>query len=88
MTAKKKPSLAESVKALSKIQESPPGQSNQAQAPSAAKPASTRAGKRRLTLVVEPEEHRRIKHLSADTDRSIESLLHEALTDFLRKHNA
>ena len=36
--------------------------------------AATRAGKRRLTLVVEPEEHRRIKHLSADTDRSIEDL--------------
>jgi hypothetical protein len=38
--------------------------------------------------VVPPEDHRRIKHLSADTDRSIESLLQEALTDLLRKHNA
>jgi hypothetical protein len=50
--------------------------------------ASTMAGKRRLTLIVELEEHCRIKYLSADIHRSIESLLHEALTDFLRKHKA
>lgn len=88
MTTKKRPTLAESMKVLSKTQEPPPGHSGQEQAPPAAKPASTRAGKRRLTFVVEPEEHRRIKHLSADTDRSIECLLHEALMDFLHKHNA
>ena len=87
MTTKKRPSLADSMKAL-KTQALPEVQAKQP-APTP-KPyfASTRAGKRRLTLVVEPEDHRRIKHLSADTDRSIESLLLEALTDLLRKHNA
>lgn len=50
--------------------------------------AASRAGKRRVTLIVDPSEHRRLKHLSADTDRSIEDLLREGLEDLLRKHNA
>jgi hypothetical protein len=50
--------------------------------------AATRAGMKRLTVVVEPEEHRRVKRLSADTDRSIEGLMREALADLLSKHNA
>jgi uncharacterized membrane-anchored protein len=50
--------------------------------------AATRAGMKRLTVVVEPEEHRRVKRLSADTDRSIEDLMREALADLLSKHNA
>lgn len=50
--------------------------------------AASRAGKRRLTLIVEPSDHRRLKHLSADTDRSIEDLLREALADLLQKHSA
>ena len=41
-----------------------------------------------MTLIVDPSEHRRLKHLSADTDRSIEDLLREGLEDLLRKHNA
>jgi uncharacterized membrane-anchored protein len=43
---------------------------------------------KRLTVVVLPEEHRRIKRLSADTDRSIEDLMREALAALLAKHNA
>lgn len=43
---------------------------------------------KRLTVVVEPEEHRRVKRLSADTDRSIESLMREALSNLLASHNA
>ena len=50
--------------------------------------AATRAGMKRVTVVVEPEEHRRVKRLSADTDRSIEDLMREALADLLAKHNA
>jgi len=50
--------------------------------------AASRAGKRRVTLIVDPSDHRRLKHLSADTDRSIEDLLREALADLLHKHNA
>lgn len=50
--------------------------------------AATRAGKKRLTVVVEPDDHRRVKRLSADSDRSIEDLMREALNDLLAKHNA
>lgn len=50
--------------------------------------AKTREGMKRLTVVVLPEEHRRIKRLSADTDRSIEDLMREALAALLAKHNA
>jgi hypothetical protein len=50
--------------------------------------AATRAGMKRVTVVVEPEEHRRVKRLSADTDRSIEDLMREALADLLAKHSA
>lgn len=50
--------------------------------------AATRAGMKRLTVVVEPEDHRRVKRLSADTDRSIEDLMREALADLLAKHSA
>jgi len=70
-----------------------PGDTPQVQDPptvAASKPyfAASRAGKRRVTLIVDPSEHRRLKHLSADTDRSIEDLLREGLEDLLRKHNA
>jgi hypothetical protein len=86
----KRPSLAESMKA---IKSSPSGDTSRIQAPETAAAKSyfapSRAGKRRLTLIVEPsDDHRRLKHLSADTDRSMEDLLREALADFLRKHNA
>jgi hypothetical protein len=57
-------------------------------APTKAYFAASRAGKRRVTLIVDPSDHRRLKHLSADTDRSIEDLLREGLEDLLRKHNA
>lgn len=50
--------------------------------------AKTREGMKRLTVVVAPEEHRRVKRLSADTGRSIESLMREALSNFLANHNA
>lgn len=90
----KRPSLAESMKAV--------GAPASPAAPiveSAAVPttdhaegkryyAATRAGMKRLTVVVEPEDHRRVKRLSADTDRSIEDLMREALADLLQKHNA
>ena len=90
----KRPSLAESMKAVG-AQGSPATSIVE----SAAVPATdrtegkryhaaTRAGMKRLTVVVEPEDHRRVKRLSADTDRSIEDLMREALADLLQKHNA
>lgn len=79
------------MKALGKS-DTPPGGTPQPEEAKTTTPkgyfAASRAGKRRLTLIVEPTDHRRLKHLSADTDRSIEDLLREALADLLRKHNA
>lgn len=90
----KRPSLAESMKAVGV--QTPPTvtivDSTPAPAPGRAEGkryhAATRAGMKRVTVVVEPEDHRRVKRLSADTDRSIEDLMREALADLLAKHNA
>ena len=88
-----RPSLAESMKAVG-AQASPAAivesVAGMATAPGEGKRyhAATRAGMKRLTVVVEPEDHRRVKRLSADTDRSIEDLMREALADLLQKHNA
>ena len=91
----KRPSLAESMKAVG-AQTPPPAapivEATPMPAPDRAAGkryhAATRAGMKRVTVVVEPEEHRRVKRLSADTDRSIEDLMREALADLLQKHNA
>ncbi|CAH1647962.1 Ribbon-helix-helix protein, CopG family [Hyphomicrobiales bacterium] len=91
----KRPSLAESMKAVG-AQTPPPAapivEATPMPAPDRAEGkryhAATRAGMKRVTVVVEPEDHRRVKRLSADTDRSIEDLMREALADLLQKHNA
>ena len=91
----KRPSLAESMKAVG-AQTPPPAapivEATPMPAPDRAEDkryhAATRAGMKRVTVVVEPEDHRRVKRLSADTDRSIEDLMREALADLLQKHNA
>ena len=91
----KRPSLAASMKAVG-AQTTPPVapivESAPVPVPDRAEGkryhAATRAGMKRVTVVVEPEEHRRVKRLSADTDRSIEDLMREALADLLAKHNA
>ena len=91
----KRPSLAASMKAVG-AQTKPPvapiAESAPAPTPDRAEGkryhAATRAGMKRVTVVVEPEEHRRVKRLSADTDRSIEDLMREALADLLAKHSA
>ncbi|WP_232831712.1 ribbon-helix-helix domain-containing protein [Pseudogemmobacter bohemicus] len=89
----KRPSLAESMKAVRPA--SAPAApivepATQPERPPEGKRyyAATRAGMKRLTVVVEPEDHRRVKRLSADTDRSIEDLMREALADLLDKHGA
>ncbi len=88
----KRPSLGESMKAVG-VQSAPTPSTEKPPSPterSAGKPyfAATRVGMKRLTVVVEPEEHRRVKRLSVDTDRSIEDLMREALADLLTKHRA
>ena len=91
----KRPSLAESMKAVG-AQSAPVAPIREASRPptvadrTEGRPyhAATRVGMKRLTVVVAPEEHRRVKRLSADTDRSIEDLMREALADLLSKHQA
>lgn len=86
----KRPSLAESMKA---VQPTPAARVIEALAPATqtAKTegrgyfAATRAGKKRVTLAITPDEHKRLKRLSADTDRTIEQLMKEALDDLFAK---
>jgi len=87
----KRPSLAESMKAV----QPQPGprviESATPKAPAAGRPAgtgyfaATRQGLKRITFPATPEEHRRVKRLSADTGRSIEDLMREALGDLFAK---
>lgn len=98
----KRPSLAESMKAAAKEpaanETSSPAGTELSEAsglpgageggPASGYRAKTREGMKRLTVVVPPEEHRRVKRLSADTDRSIEDLMREALASLLERHNA
>lgn len=83
----KRPSLAESMKAVSlpirQDREMPLAESvNQKQFK-----ARTREGMKRLTAIVSPIEHRNVKRLSVDSDRSIEDLMKEAIADLLAKYN-
>lgn len=100
----RRPSLAESMKAVAKdtqadtmplapveldVSSVPPAQKLEGKEPPASGyRARTREGMKRLTVVVQPEEHRRIKRLAVDTDRSIEDLMREALTGLLERHKA
>lgn len=47
--------------------------------------AATRQGKKRVTFQTSESDHRRLKRLSADTGRSIEALMAEALADLFIK---
>lgn len=90
----KRPSLAESMKSVQ--QPSRPVVVPVAPAPRASSNegegrryhAATREGMKRVTAPVAPEEHRRLKRLSADTGRPIEELMREAIADLFAKHNA
>jgi hypothetical protein len=91
----KRPSLAESMKAFQ-------GEKAPVQvvvAPAADGPtdsrgagrgyhAAPREGKKKATASLTPEDHRRLKRLSADTDRTIEELMFEAISDLFAKHGA
>lgn len=92
----KRPSLAESMKAVQpqatpRVIEAPAVPRAEA---ASARPegkgyfAATRAGKKRVTLAITPDEHKRLKRLSADADRTIEQLMKEGLDDLLAKYGA
>jgi hypothetical protein len=69
--AKRAPSLAETMKSV---------------AP-AAKPyfAASREGMKRITVAISPEDHTRLKIKAAESHRSIESLMREAVAAVLAK---
>lgn len=92
----KRPSLTESMKAVQRapvVREEPPVPAalpaeRQAKADRPAGQgyfAATRQGMKRVTFPASPDEHRRLKRLSADTGRPIEALMREALADLFAK---
>lgn len=46
----------------------------------------SRAGKVGVQFWADPEERRRLKRLAVDTDRTVEDLMREAVSDLLSKH--
>jgi hypothetical protein len=80
----RRPSLAESMKS---VQNAAPAPTPPRAAPEG-KPyfAATREGLKRITVAVDPEEHKKLKHLAVDVGRSIEELMREALADLFAKH--
>lgn len=50
--------------------------------------AALREGKKKATLPLSAEDHRRLKRLSADTGNTMEELMVEAVTDLFTKHGA
>jgi hypothetical protein len=96
----RRPSLADSMKALAAKSAPPPVPMKAAVAKSTPRPkaqkeeegerkpffAATREGLKRITVAVAPDEHKRLKRLSVDAGRSIEDLMREALADLFAKH--
>jgi hypothetical protein len=90
----KRPSLAESLKAV----ERPP--SLAIVPPPAPEPlttateteakkvfhAATREGLKKVTTGVDPATHKLLKHLAADAEKSVETLLREAIDDLIEKY--
>lgn len=98
----RRPSLADSMKAVAAKSPPPPVPMKAAIAKPAARPkqkdeapqegerkpffAATREGLKRITVAVAPDEHKRLKRLSVEEGRSIEDLMREALADLFDKH--
>jgi hypothetical protein len=87
----KRPSLAESMKAL----ERPPAPQPSAPKPKPAsepnakrKPyhAATREGLKKVTAALDPAQHKKLKRLSVDQEKSVEDLLREAVQDLFAKY--
>ncbi len=89
----KRPSLAANVKAAageppvlpaSLMVELPPAE--HAGRPEAAKRSPSRAGRKAIYAWVDPAEHRTLKKLALDTERSIDALVTEAVHLLFDKH--
>ena len=81
----KRPSLAESMKSVA----GPPAPLRpMPERGGEQKPyfAATREGLKRITVAVSPAEHKRLKRLAVEVERSIEDLMREALADLFAKH--
>ena len=78
-----RPTLAESMKS---VQNAAPAPTPPRAAPGKPFFAATREGLKRITVAVDPEEHKKLKHLAVDMGRSIEELMREALADLFAKH--
>lgn len=92
----KRPSLAESLKAVERAsavpvialqppEAAPPQPPRQ---PATRKPfhAATRAGLKKVTTALDPAEHKKLKRLAVDHDKSVEDLLREAVQDLFAKY--
>jgi len=83
----KRPSLAESMKAVERSPRIPAAPQT---AMAADKPrsfhAATRVGLKKITTGLEPAKHKQLKRLAIDRDKSVEHLLREAVDDLLAKH--
>ena len=68
----KRGSLAQNLKALSRKPD-----------PAAERPPSSREGLKKILVPVEPELHKRLKLLAVQQDRTMESIMRAALTEYL-----
>jgi len=87
----KRPSLAANVKAAAgEPPILPVAQMVQAPSPPDAQPeakrSASRAGRKAIYAWVDPAEHRKLKRLSLDTDRSIDALVTEGVHLLFEKH--
>lgn len=93
----KRPSLADTMKAVAAQKAAPPVGSPTLQPERKPREvdgdgegkryfAATREGMKRITVAVAPDEHKKLKRLAVDAGRSIEDLMREALADLFAKH--
>ena len=48
--------------------------------------APSRRGKKAVTAYFEPEVVRQLKHLGIEADKSVQAMMSEAVTQYLKKH--
>lgn len=88
----KRPSLAESMRSATRMDEPPastappPVPSRPTAQPAAAFHAATRAGKKKVTAQLVPEDHKRLRRLALDHETTTEALLLEAINDLFAKY--
>ena len=84
----KKLSLAESMRSAVQGDEPPPSVVPPATTPKAATAfhSATRAGKKKVTAPLAPEDHKRLKRLALDRDATTEALIVEAIDDLFAKY--